>query len=117
GTWLRQQRLFHVTVSTGDIVTAGQCRIEILSSDIVEVDALESSSCGAMFGASLMMRELFARLHRLSSVDAPAVFLGEIGVGKEMAARTLHALSRRAGGPFVVLDAAILPRSGLEDVL
>jgi len=116
GTWLDQRRVFHVAVSVGDVVIAGQCRIEILSADAVDVDAVESPYCGGMFGASLVMRELFARLHRLAEGDVPVVFLGEIGAGKEVAARTLHSLSHRAEAPFVVLDAAMLPRSGLDEV-
>ncbi len=39
---------------------------------------------------------------------------GESGTGKELAARALHALSSRAGKPFVSRNAATLP-SGLID--
>jgi two-component system nitrogen regulation response regulator GlnG/two-component system response regulator HydG len=39
---------------------------------------------------------------------------GESGVGKELAARSIHALSRRAGGAFVARNAATFPE-GLID--
>jgi DNA-binding NtrC family response regulator len=39
---------------------------------------------------------------------------GDSGVGKELAARAIHALSERSGGPFVARNAATLPE-GLVD--
>lgn len=55
-------------------------------------------------GRSPAMQRLRDRLEHLAARDDSVLFTGEDGVGKELAARTLHASSERADGPFVVLD-------------
>lgn len=54
------------------------------------------------------MRALFQLLARVSATDASIILRGETGTGKELAARALHALSHRKGGPFVAINCATL---------
>jgi DNA-binding NtrC family response regulator len=72
---------------------------------------------GDMVGQSLPMRRLFARLSRLAESNITVLLEGESGTGKELAAETLHALSPRAGGPFVVLDCGAIPEHLMESQL
>jgi DNA-binding NtrC family response regulator len=68
--------------------------------------------CAAM---QLVLREVE---HLASLAEAPAVLLtGETGTGKSLVARTLHAQSRRARGPFIEVDCASLPPSLIETEL
>ena len=48
-------------------------------------------------------------IDKLARVDAPLLIVGESGVGKELAARAIHAASRRSRGPFVAVNCAALP--------
>ncbi|MCO6440555.1 MAG: sigma-54-dependent Fis family transcriptional regulator [Nitrococcus mobilis] len=65
-----------------------------------------------MVGVSPLMRELFKSIRKMASVDAPVLIQGESGTGKELAAAAIHERSRRAKGPFVVVNCGALP-SGL----
>lgn len=62
-------------------------------------------------GSSAPMLEVFERLRRFASVDAPVLITGESGTGKELAARAIHERSTRGPGPFVAINCAALPPS------
>ncbi len=57
-------------------------------------------------GRSLAVQQLKRRLERIAAHDAPVLISGETGVGKDMAARWIHAHSRRAQGPYIAAPAS-----------
>jgi two-component system, NtrC family, response regulator AtoC len=63
------------------------------------------------------MAELQHQIERVAGVDVPVLLLGESGVGKEFAARTLHARSPRAAHTFLKVNCAALPSELLESEL
>jgi len=63
-----------------------------------------------MLSSSPQMHQFFRMLDRAAQSDVPVLMRGESGTGKELAARALHALSRRAQGPFHALNCATLTR-------
>jgi len=62
-------------------------------------------------------RALLDLVGRLAPSDATVLIQGESGTGKELIARAVHARSRRAARPFVVVDCATLPDPLLESEL
>ena len=63
------------------------------------------------------MRAMLAELTRYAASDANVLITGGTGVGKDLVARTLHALSSRKRHPFVVVDCPGLPATLIESEL
>ncbi|MBL8234122.1 MAG: sigma-54-dependent Fis family transcriptional regulator, partial [Bryobacterales bacterium] len=72
---------------------------------------------GEMTGSSRAMQQVFALLRQVAPSKAAVLVMGESGTGKELAARAVHALSSRAGGPFVAVNCAALPETLIESEL
>jgi len=70
-----------------------------------------------MIGGSPVMQHLFARIERLTQVDAPVLITGESGTGKELAARAIHERSARRSGPFVPVNCGALPDTLVQSEL
>jgi len=70
-----------------------------------------------LLGASNAMRQLRQLLKKVAPANSRVLITGPMGAGKELAARTLHGLSLRAGGPFVTLSAATMAPERMEEEL
>lgn len=67
--------------------------------------------------ASAEMRQVLELLRRVAGSNAAVLIEGESGVGKEFAARAVHALSPRARQPWVDLSCGALPEHLVESEL
>ncbi|WP_027817292.1 sigma-54-dependent transcriptional regulator [Paraburkholderia bannensis] len=63
---------------------------------------------GPMLGRSSAIQHVYDAIEQLAPTESAILVHGEPGTGKEVAARTLHQLSRRRKGPFVVCDSRAL---------
>lgn len=70
-----------------------------------------------LVGKSAVMQKVFDTLQMVAQTEMTVLITGESGTGKELAARAVHALSNRAGGPFVAVNCPTLPESILESEL
>ncbi len=77
----------------------------------------EQASFENMIGKSKAMREVFSLIEKVATTDTTVLITGESGTGKEMAARAIHAQSRRRERPFVSINCAALPENLLESEL
>ncbi len=59
---------------------------------------------GPMIGRSAAIQHVYDTIERLAPTEASVLICGEAGTGKEVTAHTLHEMSRRRKGPFVVFD-------------
>jgi transcriptional regulator with PAS, ATPase and Fis domain len=72
---------------------------------------------GRLIGSGKLMRVLEEDLRDAARSDAKVLITGESGVGKELAARTIHAFSARSSGPLVALNSAGVPDTLIESEL
>ena len=70
-----------------------------------------------MLGQAPAMQDVFRAIGRLSQSHVTVMITGESGSGKELVARALHKHSPRAGGPFVAINTAAIPKDLLESEL
>jgi len=70
-----------------------------------------------LLGQAPAMQEVFRAIGRLAHSQVTVLITGESGTGKELVARALHKHSPRAGGPFVAINTAAIPRDLLESEL
>jgi DNA-binding NtrC family response regulator len=71
----------------------------------------------AMIAESPAMRPVMDLISRVGPSDANVLIMGEHGTGKDVVARTLHALSPRSGRPLVTVNAGGLPEGVFESEL
>jgi DNA-binding NtrC family response regulator len=79
--------------------------------------ASKPALCISMIGNSPAMQELRQRIAQIATTDETVLICGESGTGKELVAKTIHALSRRAGGPLVSLNCPALSAQLTESEL
>jgi two-component system nitrogen regulation response regulator NtrX len=68
-------------------------------------------------GSSVAINTVRATLKRVAPTGSRVLITGPAGVGKEVAARTIHQWSTRANGPFVVVSAAMMTPERVEEEL
>ncbi len=72
---------------------------------------------GRLLGHSPAIQSVRETLARLGPTQAPVLFTGASGTGKEIAARTLHGLSDRAEKPFVPVNCATISTDRIAEEL
>jgi DNA-binding NtrC family response regulator len=70
-----------------------------------------------LVGASPALAKLKSQIAQLAVAPYPVLIEGESGSGKELAARSLHRLSPRAGRPYLTLNCAAIAPTLVEPTL
>ncbi|MDP1828398.1 MAG: sigma 54-interacting transcriptional regulator [Archangium sp.] len=117
GTYLGGARITEVIVEDQATLSLGKTTLKI---SMIEADLgkpAEQAVFGTAIGASKAMKQLFGILDKVSPSDSTVLLLGETGTGKEVMAKAIHAKSKRANRPFVVVDCGSVAPTLIESEL
>ncbi|MBI2388059.1 MAG: sigma 54-interacting transcriptional regulator [Deltaproteobacteria bacterium] len=118
GTMIDGVRLRDADVPAGSNLRLGETVIRVdVGDEPTVLEVSDRSAFGELVGVSLKMRRLYAILERVAAADATVLILGETGTGKDVVARSIHAASPRASGPFVTVDCGAIPENLIESEL
>ncbi|MBK8215923.1 MAG: sigma 54-dependent Fis family transcriptional regulator [Myxococcales bacterium] len=118
GTYVGELRVRDVDLLPGAVVRVGESAFRVETEGHARAVPLSSrDSFGELVGSSLSMRQVYAMLERVAPTDATVLVTGETGTGKDVVARSLHAASPRARGPFVPVDCGAIPENLIESEL
>jgi transcriptional regulator with GAF, ATPase, and Fis domain len=118
GTLIGGTRIKEAIVEPGTLMMAGDVGLLVrvdIEGAIVPPSA--QSSFQLAVGRSLAMRRLFGLLERVAPSDASVLLIGETGTGKDVLARSIHAASSRASGPFEIVDCGAIAANLVESEL
>jgi two-component system response regulator AtoC len=101
---LQRERL---NLQVGDRILLGTVQV-MLVQPVSEVLPTQSDA------RSAAMQALYAQAGLAARSPISVLIGGETGVGKDVLARHIHAVSARSAGPFVALNCAALPENLLE---
>ena len=85
--------------------------------DTLRAELQETGKLGELIGKSTAMIKVFDAIRRVAISNAPVLVTGQSGTGKEVVARTIHRLSRRASQPFVAFNCAAISPTLIESEL
>jgi len=118
GTFLDAAEIKEAYLRAGSVISAGAIELKFTPfEERIEILPSEKEVLGEMVGRSSQMREIFGLVERIAATDATVLIEGETGTGKDVIARTLHALSPRREQPFVVVDCGAVSGTLIESEL
>ena len=85
--------------------------------ETLRAELQETGKLGELIGKSVSMVKVFDTVRRVARSNAPVLITGQSGTGKEVVARTIHRLSRRASAPFVAFNCGAISPTLIESEL
>ena len=118
GTFIGEARVRDVDLRVGAVVRCGSTTFAIEAVSEPSFLAIsDHESFGELVGGSFEMRRVYAVLERVAASGSTLLVQGETGTGKDVVARSVHAASSRADGPFVPVDCGAIPETLFESEL
>jgi transcriptional regulator with PAS, ATPase and Fis domain len=77
-------------------------------------NGMQTTAQTQLIGQHPLVERVQRLIRRVAVTDATVLILGESGTGKELAARSVHAASRRADRPFIPVNCGAIPADLLE---
>jgi len=109
GTYLDGARITAAEIDSGARLRIGAQELRIERSS-----PLRQPSLPGLVARDPALAPVLDLLRRAAPSNLPVTILGESGTGKELAARAVHELSERNGGPFVPVNCGAISRELAE---
>lgn len=115
--------IYRVITNVRDTTELSELRQELLRAHAIEnvyqqLEKARNEGQGEGYVAiSPGIKSVFATAHKVSTVDATVLILGESGVGKEVVAKYVHDNSPRSQAPFITVNCGAIPEQLLESEL
>jgi len=115
GTFIGPVRIYEAEVPLNTTLKLGESEI------VLEPASQRPSSAPPSFhglvGSDPSIRQLADLIERVAPSTAAVAIFGESGTGKELVANAVHALSTRAGKPFIPVNCAAISKELIESEL
>lgn len=100
------------------VVEKGLERAALLRENTLLREAMDGCVLDSvLLGESSAMQRLRGEIEAVAAADYNVLITGESGSGKELAARTIHALSRRSRRPMLTVNCTAIPEPLMESEL
>lgn len=92
---------------------------ELIEKNIEELQNLKDSIFDneGFISSDPAMKNIKSIITRVAPLDVPILIEGDTGVGKEVAARSLHQFSNRSSGAFIKINCGAIPEQLMESEL
>jgi DNA-binding NtrC family response regulator len=118
GTLVDGQRVQRAWLKPGMLIRAGDVSLKFSSQKTaLRVSPSPARRFGQLVGDSVVMREVFTLLGSISPTEATLLVVGETGSGKGALARSVHQMSKRTRGPFLLVDCGAISETLIESEL
>ncbi len=82
---------------------------------MIDIDKLQKQS--GIIGNSDVIKQAMEMIAQVGPIDITVLITGESGVGKEMVAKAVHAISRRSNSELVTVNCGAIPEGIIESEL
>jgi len=118
GTFLDGVRVQDAFARPDSTLRVGESALRLgMLDDVLHLPLSLHERIGNLIGRSVPMRRVFSLIEQVARSDARLLVEGETGTGKELVAEAVHQMSRRAAGPFVVVDCSAVSATLIESEL
>ncbi len=111
GTYINDVKITEAQLRPGAALTVGRVRLR------VEDQEGGQPGLSGIVAEDPVMQPVFEMIRRAAPTDETVLVTGESGSGKELVARAIHALSRRASRSMVALNCSAITRELMESEL
>ena len=96
------------------VLTVKNCFVKVVQDRKLRLSQRQEQERFRLLGSSRAIQQLWEEIRKVAPTNGRVLITGESGSGKEVVARAIHQLSRRADQPFIKVNCAAIPSELIE---